>query len=72
MSLIGKITFLWAYFWKVKYVNFTAEQRQKLLYIAKEVFIEIPNKKNIVPDSPCLNNSQIFGVISVFVFLVIL
>ena len=37
---------------------------KKLLYIAKEVFIEIPNKKNIVPDSPCLNNSLIFGAIS--------
>ena len=35
-----------------------------MLYIAKEVFIEIPNKKNIVPDSSCLNNSLIFGAIS--------
>ena len=45
---------------KVKYVNYTEEQRKKLLYIAKEVFIEIPNKKNITPDSSCLNDSQIF------------
>ena len=44
---------------KVKYVNFTVEQRQKLLNIAKEVFIAIPNS-----NSPCLNDSQIFGVIS--------
>ena len=36
---------------KVKDVNFTAEQRQKLVYIAKEVFIEVPTKKNIVLDS---------------------
>ena len=49
---------------KVKDVKFTAEQRRKLLYIAKEVFIEVPTKKNIVLDSPCLNDSHIFGVIS--------
>merc|ERR1712223_2076821 len=30
---------------KVKYVNFTKEERQELLDISKEVFIEIPNKK---------------------------
>ena len=49
---------------KVKHVNFTAEQRQKLLYVAKEVFIEIPTKKKIVPDSPCLNDNQILNIIS--------
>ena len=30
---------------KVKDVNFTKEERQELLDISKEVFIEIPNKK---------------------------
>ena len=46
---------------KVRYVNFSTDQRQTLLNIAKEVFIEIPTKKNIaLVDAPCLNDSQIF------------
>ena len=37
---------------KVKEVNFTEEERQELLEISKEVFIEIPNKKHAekIPD----------------------
>ena len=31
---------------KVKYVNFTKEKRQELLNIARDVFIDLPNKKN--------------------------
>ena len=31
---------------KVKYVNFTKEDRQQLLNISKEVFLETPNKKH--------------------------
>ena len=49
---------------KVKDINFTEEERQKLLDISREVFIEIPNKKYAGQMAALLSAENMRSIIS--------